>query len=374
MDTNVDKPPSVKILIVDDETAQMKALCNTLSDSGYETVGFSNGEAALEALVHTNFALLLTDLAMPEMTGIELLQKAKGIDPNLVGIIMTGEGTIATAVEAMKVGALDYILKPFKLSMILPVLSRALAIRHLRMENLDLERRLRERATELEIANEELESFSYSISHDLRTPLRAIRGFSGILIQEHWHNMPQEAQRLMNSIIRSAVRMEQLIEGLLRFARLIRQPLSKSDVNIEKIVLDAVEELRDGQGDRDISVTIGYLPNCEGDSALLNQVFINLLSNAFKYTLNTDESKVEIGCHDEGDSHVYFVRDNGVGFDMQYSDKLFGVFQRLHSVEEFEGTGVGLSIAHRIVQRHGGKIWADSEVGKGSTFYVSLPM
>lgn len=374
MQTSLIESPTVKILIVDDEVAQMKALCDTLRDSGYQTVGFANGGPALEALRQTKFDLLLSDLAMPEMSGIELLQSAKIIDPDMVGIIMTGEGTISSAVEAMKVGALDYILKPFKLSMILPVLSRALAVRHLRMENAELERRLLERATELEIANKELESFSYSISHDLRTPLRAIRGFSGILVQEHWSNMPSEAHRLLNSIIRSAVRMEQLIEGLLRFSRLVRQPLTKRLVNMESIVRDVVEELKDGQGERKVKVEIDKLADCLADSALLNQVIINLLSNAFKYTLNTSDAKVEVGYRLEDDEHVYFVRDNGAGFDMKYSDKLFGVFQRLHSAEEFEGTGVGLSIVHRIIQRHGGRVWAESEVNKGSTFYISLPV
>ena len=212
--------PSARILIVDDEAAQMKALCDTLRDHNYETAGFVSGHTALAALRESRFDLLLADLMMPEMGGIALLQAALEIDPHLVGIIMTGEGTIATAVEAMKSGAFDYILKPFTLRVIVPVLSRALSVRRLRLENAELEERVRERTAELETANKELDAFSYSVSHDLRAPLRAIHGFASILNEDFCASMPGKAQELLNHVITSAGRMEQLIEDLLRFSRL----------------------------------------------------------------------------------------------------------------------------------------------------------
>jgi len=360
---------SARILIVDDEAAQMQALCSTLRDQGYQTFGFTGGQAALGALRQAKFDLLLADLMMPEMSGIDLLQAAQELDRNLVGIIMTGEGTITSAVEAMKVGALDFVLKPFRLSAILPVLSRALAVRALRMENAELQLRVRERTAELEVANRDLESFSYSVSHDLRAPLRAIRGFASILLEDYSEKMPVDAQDLLNQVSKNAHRMARLIDDLLEFSHLGRQPLSKQAVNVAAIVQEVLDELGKRQDGPPIEVRLGELPDCLGDPSLLRQVFINLLSNAFKFTRHKEQALVEVGCRSQNGEKVYFVQDNGAGFDMQYAEKLFGVFQRFHTVDEFEGTGVGLSIVHRIVQRHGGRIWAEAEVNKGATFH-----
>jgi len=364
---------SARIIIVDDETAQMRALCNTLRDHNFETTGFSAPRDALAAIEKGGeFDLILADLMMPEMDGISLLKAALEADPDLVGVVMTGQGTIDTAVKAMKAGAVDYILKPFKLSAILPVLSRALAIRRLRAENLELQRCVRKHAAELEEANKELEAFSYSVSHDLRAPLRAVDGFTGMVLARYSDQMPADARRLLLQVESSAKRMGQLIEDLLRFSRLSRQTLSKSRVNISEMVNGIVQELRNEAGDREIETRIGELPAITGDPSLMRQVFVNLLSNAFKFTRKTN-AVIEIGCDTSDAENVFFVRDNGAGFDMTYASRLFGVFPRLHTQDQFEGTGVGLSIVQRIVQRHGGRIWAQSEVGKGAAFYVALP-
>lgn len=364
--------PIARILIVDDEAPQMKALSDTLKDHGYHTAGFTGGNAALAALKEAPFDLLLSDLMMPEMGGIELLRRALEAHPNLVGIIMTGEGTIATAVEAMKTGAFDYILKPFKLSVILPVLSRALTVQRLRIQNAELEKRVRERTDELEAANKELEAFSFSVSHDLRAPLRHIDSFTELLITNYSSRLPSDGQDLLNIVVSSAKRMGQLIDDLLNFSRLGRQPLSKRPVSVSSLVQEVLGDLRKELDGRPVEVRLGELPDCVGDPSLLKQVFTNLLSNAFKFTRAVENPVVEVTCQLNDLGRIYVVKDNGAGFDMRYAEKLFGVFQRLHGEAEFKGTGVGLSIVQRIIHRHGGRIWAEAAVGKGATFSFTL--
>ncbi len=369
-----------RILIVDDEVRQMTALCDTLRDYGYEVVGFSSSAAALTALKDTKFDLLLTDLMMPEMDGIGLLRAAHDVDPNLVGIMMTGHGTIDTAVEAMKAGALDYILKPFKLSAVIPVMSRAMTVRRLRLENIALEQKVREHSAALEAtnsalgsANKELEAFSYSVSHDLRTPLRHIDGFSQLLRKGYAEQLPPAAQDLLQNIIDGAQRLGVLIEDLLNFSRLSRQPLVKRKVDISQLVQQVLAELQGDLKGRQVAFRVGPMAECLGDVSLLKQVFVNLLSNALKFTRQREEAVIEISCDSQCSEFLFSVRDNGAGFDMQYAGKLFGVFQRLHRADQFEGTGVGLSIVQRIIHRHGGRIWAEAEVDKGATFHFTLP-
>jgi light-regulated signal transduction histidine kinase (bacteriophytochrome) len=245
-------------------------------------------------------------------------------------------------------------------------------MRRLRLENTELHRRVQERTIELEAANQELEAFSYSVSHDLRAPLRAICGFAGILIEDYSTQLPDDANELLNIVSSSAKRMSQLIDDLLRFSRLSLQPLAKVQVNITKLVQTVLEQVRTEQPDRQVQVETCDLPDCFADASLLKQVLINLLSNAFKYTRSNENAIVEVGWQPQDGDVAYFVRDNGVGFDMGHAEKLFGAFQRLHQADEFEGTGVGLSIAQRIIKRHGGRIWAEAEVGKGATFYFTL--
>ncbi|MBL6750036.1 MAG: response regulator [Nevskia sp.] len=372
--------PQARILVVDDEVAQMRALCDTLRDHVEEIVGFSSAEAALEAMRDTYFDLLLTDLMMPGMDGITLLRAAQQRDPDLVAIIMTGAGSIGTAVEAMKAGALDYILKPFKLSAILPVLSRALALRNLRLENARLQRSVQERTAELEVANRELqaanrelEAFTHSVSHDLRAPLRSVIGFVEILEDDFSSQWTDEVRELFRHVTGSARRMNDLITDLLHFAQVSRKPLNVRAVDLDDLVREVLEELSPAVGGRRVELRIDGLPPCRGDPSLLRQVFVNLISNAFKYSRNKETALIEVGCRRQENEAVYFVRDNGAGFDMSYAKNLFGVFQRMHREDEFEGTGVGLSIVQRIVQRHGGRIWAQAEPDKGAAFFFTLP-
>jgi light-regulated signal transduction histidine kinase (bacteriophytochrome) len=295
------------------------------------------------------------------------------MDADLVGVIMTGQGTIDTAVQAMQTGALDYILKPFKLSVILPVLSRALTMRRLRLKNQELEQQVRAHAAELEVINQDLEAFSYSVSHDLRAPLRSVSAFSAILDRDFGGQIPGKARELLHHVMTSARRMEQLVDDLLLFSRMGRQALNKRSVDVAELAREIVDELRQRQPERLIDVRVGDLPRGAADPSLLKQVLVNLLSNAFKFTSHTESAAIEVGGEQCDRESQYFVRDNGAGFDTQYAARLFEVFQRLHRDDEFEGTGIGLSIVQRIVRRHGGRVWAEAAVNKGATLHFTLP-
>lgn len=221
---------------------------------------------------------------------------------------------------------------------------------------------------DLQRANREMEAFSYSVSHDLRTPLRAIDGFSRILEEEYGVELDAEGKRILGVIRHSTVTMAALIDDLLSFSRLSRQPIARTGVDMTALARQAYSDTRHDAGEREIEFVLHDLPPASGDLTMLRQVFTNLLSNAVKFTRPRDAARIEVGAADS----VYYVKDNGVGFDPRYADKLFGVFQRLHAPHDFEGTGVGLAIVQRVVQRHGGRVWAESVSGSGSTFYFTL--
>jgi light-regulated signal transduction histidine kinase (bacteriophytochrome) len=238
--------------------------------------------------------------------------------------------------------------------------------------NVELEQRVVERTAQLVAANKELEAFSYSVSHDLRAPLRAVDGFSQAVVNDFGALLPAEGRRQLAVIRASAQRMGALIDDLLSFSRLSRQPVKAQTVDTDQLVRAVLAELHPPGGARPVTINLGDLPPCEGDPTLLRQVWVNLLANALKYTGKRDPAVVEIGCREQSGESVYFVRDNGCGFDMRYAGKLFGVFQRLHRAEDYEGTGVGLAIVQRIVHRHGGRVWTDAAVDRGATFYFTL--
>jgi PAS domain S-box-containing protein len=238
--------------------------------------------------------------------------------------------------------------------------------------NNELEHRVMMRTAELQAANKELEAFSYSVSHDLRAPLRAVNGFARIVMDRFGSQVPADALEYLERVCNGAKRMGELIDDLLRFSNLGRQPMLLRDVDSVKLVQDVLHESAPQWEGRQIDIRVGKLPACHGDVALLRQVWVNLISNAIKYTGRREAAVIEIGCERKSKENVFFVRDNGTGFNMQYAKKLFGVFQRLHLSEEFEGTGVGLAIVQRIVHRHGGRVWAEAVEGQGATFYFSI--
>jgi PAS domain S-box-containing protein len=239
--------------------------------------------------------------------------------------------------------------------------------------NEELEERVRERTAELRAANKELEAFSYSVSHDLRAPLRAIIGYSQFILEDYAVRLDAEGKRLLGVVCNEAQRMGQLIDDLLAFSRLGRQHLTPTDVDMTALALSAFQTLLATHSGETPQLRIKTLSPMRGDPVMLRQVFINLLENAIKFTSKRKDAAIEVGGWATQDENVYYVKDNGVGFDEKYSDKLFGVFQRLHADNEFSGTGVGLALVQRIVLRHNGKVWAESKLGEGATFYFAIP-
>jgi two-component system, sensor histidine kinase and response regulator len=381
----MEETPTARILIVDDEAALATALARTLQNEGYDTASLTTATQAVPLLraafeSGAPFDVLITDLMMPEMNGIALLRAALQIDEHLAVVVMTGHGTIDSAVAAMRNGALDFIEKPFNLTVIRPVLSRAFAVRRLRRENAALIARVAERTRELEAANSELrsvnrelEAFAHTVAHDLRTPLHTMMGFAELLGSETPGPLNVVQKEYLLDIQDSGERLTHLTKHLLDIALLGSERLARESVDVAELVSEVLTELRRSSPDRELTVSIGSLPPASADPTLLRAVFANLLSNAIKFTGRTDDPRIDIEGWQEGSHTLYSVRDNGAGFDQREARSLFVPFRRLHPGEQFEGTGVGLSLVRRIIERHGGQVAAEGEVGKGACFRISLP-
>lgn len=236
-----------------------------------------------------------------------------------------------------------------------------------------LEEKVRQRTRELEIVNRELEAFSYSVSHDLRAPLRAISGYSIMLKEDYQSKLDAKGNRIIDVVVDNAKMMGQLIDDLLTFSKMSRLEVITVAIDMRQVAVKCVNEIFQTDKRKDYEIVIHPLPQCEGDATMLKQVWTNIIGNAVKYSSKKADPKIEIGSIKNDHSHIYFVKDNGTGFDMKYANKLFGVFQRLHRQDEFEGTGLGLGLAKRIITKHGGEIWAEAIIDKGATFYFSLP-
>jgi two-component system sensor histidine kinase/response regulator len=317
--------PLARLLIVDDETGLVTALCGLLQAKGYATTGAGSGAAALTALSQCasdpsqRFDVLITDLMMPEMDGIALLRAALELDSDLVSVVMTGQGTIDTAVEAMQAGALDYILKPFNLSVIMPVLSRALALRKLRQENAALALQVTLRTEELEaknrelqIANRELQAFTHSVSHDLRQPLNGVIGFAELLLSEKPGSLNASQKEYLGDIHNGGHQLLRLTADLLQFSRLGHQPLSKEAIDMTHLVWSIANRMRAGELHRDINLRVATLPHASGDPALIKQALVNLLSNAFKFTRRVPTAMIEITGSQRGDELTYCIRSTAI--------------------------------------------------------------
>lgn len=358
-----------KILMVDDKPENLIALERLLRDLPVRLYKANSGNEALRLTLHHEFALALLDIQMPEMDGYELAEllrqeeKTADIPFIFISAIYTDSINIFQGYEK---GAFSYITKPFEPKVLLAKVKFFI-------EKHRKEKTLEAKTMQLEFMNEELKSFSYSVSHDLRSPLRAISGFSNALKTKAADQLKDEHQRYLNLIVDNVERMNQLIDDLLIFSRMSRQEQNFVSVDMTTLSKTVFDELMQSATNHTPALEISTLPEVNADLKMMHLVLTNLIGNAIKYTKGVKDPSIQVGGNVENDVVIYYIKDNGVGFDMDYSSKIFQLFQRLHSDDEFEGTGVGLAIVKRLINRHQGNIWAESIVGKGSTFYFSIP-
>jgi len=383
-----------KILAVDDSLTYLHELADMLRDEGYDVVLARSGEEALELLAVEPVDCILLDLLMPGLGGQETCRRIKSapIVRDIPLLMLTALEDRAAMLEGLGAGADDYISKASDFD-VLKARVRA-QIRRKQFE--DENRRIRQelmgreleaanaraaqelaetRATlveELERKNAELEAFSYSVSHDLRAPLRAIDGFSQMLIEDHGGKLDVQALEWLQVVRGSARRMGELIDDLLQLSRVGKAPLRRQKIDLSELARSVAAELHKRDPERNVDMRIQDGLPADADSGLLRIALENLLGNAWKFTSKAPGALIEIGVDDTPEGRVYFIRDNGAGFNMAYAERLFRPFQRLHTEAEFPGTGIGLATIRRIIDRHGGRIWADSVVGEGASFYFTL--
>jgi signal transduction histidine kinase len=357
----VDAEPLV--LVVDDN-AELREYMSSLLRPHYRVVTAQDGMEALDLILAHAPDIVVSDVMMPRMTGIELVQalRANATATQVPIILLSARAGEESTIEGLDAGSDDYLTKPFTAS---ELLARVRA-------HLKLGRARRKWTAELELANRELDAFSYSVAHDLRGPLRSIDGFSQLLLQEHATQLGDQGRRHLDMVRGSAQRMSRVIDDLLRLAQMSRGAVRQIRFELSSLVHTVASQLSQGEPERHVELRIEPGVHVEADPHLLQIVLENLLRNAWKFSAGRTPAVIEFGAEAFRGETCYFVRDNGAGFDMAYSSKLFGVFQRLHSDAEFQGTGVGLATVKRIIGRHGGRVWAVGEVDRGATFYFTL--
>ncbi|HEY6177605.1 MAG TPA: ATP-binding protein [Kofleriaceae bacterium] len=370
-----------RLMIVEDEFVVACDLCDTLESLGYAVVAVvGTGEEAVTSAASVRPTAILMDIRLAgHMDGIQAAARIRS-EHDIPIVFLSAHSNDETLKRATAAEPFGYLIKPFRPAELRCALEVAIHNHRSQRRQIedqarrlagDLERRAAHRTMELETANQELEAFSYSVAHDLRAPLRGIASFSEILIQDYAEALDVEGMQHLTAVQRSARRMHLLIEDLLRLLQTSHGELRRDPVDLSRISHEVMDRLRADEPHRSVTVDIADAMIVAGDERLLRLVIENLLGNAWKFTSRRDEATIDVGML-RGEGEVCFVRDNGAGFDAGRADKLFTAFQRFHTMAEFEGTGLGLAIVQRILQRHGGRIWAESEVDAGATFYFVL--
>lgn len=366
--------PRPRLLVVDDEAPQQRALCEILVDQGYDVVGCTDPLVALNKLDQSTFELLLTDLQMPGMDGIELTRRAQAVAPDMVIVLMTAHGSIGSVVDAMKNGAIDYVQKPFRISGIVPAVERALEVQRLRVNNRRLEAEVSQQVKELVAVNQELDAFAARLAHDLRGPLVNMRSILTMTLQDSGERLDPQQAEMVRLGVQSGDLALRMVRDLLDFARLGNQPLTMAPVQLDDVLKAALTTVQPQSADRAIEWSIGPLPAISGHAGLLQQAFVNLLGNAIKYTSARGLAHISVTAQTLPDGgHEIVFADDGAGFDPKQADQLFKPFRRLHTADEFVGEGMGLANVRRIVERHGGTVMARGRLGEGATFTICLP-
>jgi two-component system sensor histidine kinase/response regulator len=393
----------VRILLVDDQPDNLLSAEAVLESLGEEIVKAESGREALRQLLERDFAVIVLDVMMPDMDGFEtaalIRERERSRHTPIIFLTALGRGEEHIR-RGYNLGAVDYLTKPFvpeilrtKVSVFVE-LHRKSALLHyqsqqLERQNLELQeaiqrswraeeeikalnRHLERRVGELDDLNRELETFSYTVSHDLRGPLSRISGFSRALLESHQHQLDDQGRLYLNRIDHSARRMNQLVEDLLSLSRVTRVEMSRQIVDLSEIVHAIAAELVSREPARAVEFVIADGVHAWGDSDLLRAALLNLLENSWKFTRKHARARIEFGATESSRGHTYFLRDDGAGFEMSQAARLFNAFQRLHKDSDFEGTGVGLATVERIVRRHGGHIWAESQIEHGAVFYFTL--
>lgn len=353
-----------KRIVLADDNADMREYIRKILASSHEVIAVTNGREALDAVRSHSPDLIVSDVMMPVMNGVELLRELRadkdfGTTPVILLSARAGDESKTSGIE---LGADDYVTKPFSAKELRARVQTQLQLAEMRTRLL----------RELEFANRELEAFSRSVAHDLRAPLRSIAGFSKIMLEDYAPSIDSKCRDYLERVSHAAEKMGQLIDGLLSLSRLTRGDLQKTHVDLSRIAETIATELKTSNPSRQVQFVVAPELVAKGDPRLMEIALQNLLSNAWKFTSKKETAQVQFGYLESEQEKIHFIRDNGAGFDMQHVDKLFGIFQRLHTDREFEGTGIGLATVQRIIQRHGGRIWAEATPGEGATFYFTL--